>query len=106
MTDESEDVFEKMFGKAPETGYRFTAVEVTLTDNDTFKGFNIDWTAAGIGFGGMWFGWGLDKEHLKNFPKQQGFHLSTECMKDEFVEALLKEAMPQIVQILIKHRTD
>jgi len=106
MSDEPKDIFEKLFGKAPETGYEFTSVEVALTDNSVFKGFNIDWSAKGVGFGGMWFGWGVDKESLKDFPAQQGFHLSSECMSDEFVEALLKEAMPQMVQILLKHRTD
>lgn len=100
---EEPDIFEKAFGKAPKKGFKFVRVEVTLTDNEVFKGFNIAWTAKGIGFGEMWFGWGLDVERLKEYPQQRGFHLSTECMGPDFVKALMKEAMPQIVEIMLKH---
>lgn len=56
--DEVEDIFEKAFGKAPETGYEFTDIEVEVVDNDCFKGFDIGWCAKGVGFGHVWLGWG------------------------------------------------
>ena len=102
----TKDIFEKAFGKKPKKGYKFTYVEVTLTDSSVFKGFDIAWSAKGIGFGHVWFGWGIDKEYLKDFPKQQGFYLDTECMSDEFVKALMKKAMPQITDLLLKARKD
>jgi len=100
------DVWEKAFGKAPRKGYIIKNTEVELVDNDTFKGFIVNWVAQGIGFGQLFFGWGLDVERLKDYPKQRGFHCSTECMSDEFVEAVIKKAQPQILEIMCKHRTD
>lgn len=97
---------EKAFGKPPKKGYKFLATETILVDNDTFKGFVVKWSAQGIGFGECFFGWGLECERLKEFPKQQGFHLDTECMSDEFVDALLKEAYPQILELMLRHRRD
>lgn len=100
---EPKDIWEKVFGKEPKNGFKFVSVAVSLTDNEVFKGFNIQWTAKGIGFGEMWFGWGLDCKELVEYPKQRGFHISTECMGPEFVKALMKEALPQIVEIMLKH---
>lgn len=92
---------QKLFGTAPKKGYKFSSVEVKLTDNNTFKGFLIQWSAVGIGFGELWWGWGIDLEKLKEYPHQQGFHLSTESMSDEFVTALMKKALPKITKILL-----
>lgn len=103
---ESEDIFEKVFGKKPKKGYKFTHVEVSLTDNDCFKGFCIAWSAKGIGFGEVFFGWGLDMERLKDFPHQQGFYLSTEHMGAEFIQALIKKAAPKIAELILKHERE
>lgn len=103
MTDDKLDPFESIFGKAPDSGYKFLAVEVELIDNPCFKGFDIAWSAQGIGFGHVTFAWGLDLEYLKDFPKQHGFHTDTECMSQEFVQALLIEAAPKMAALLCKH---
>ena len=97
------DVFEKIFGKAPKTGYDFKSVDVEVIDSSWMKGFSIKWLAAGIGFGEVFVGWGVDTEYLKDFPRQQGFHADTELMSDEFVQALMKEAAPKIAELIIKH---
>lgn len=96
---------ERIFGRAPKVGYKFEGVKVELVDNDMFKGFYISWSASGVGFGTMFFGWG-DKEKLKGYPHQQGFHASTECMGEEFVEALMREALPEINKLILKARFD
>ena len=100
---EVEDIFERAFGKAPESGYIFRHVEVEVVDNDCFKGLMLKWSAQGIGFGEVWLGWGLDMVHLKEHPNQQGFHTDTEHMSEEFMEALLKEAAPKIAKVYIEH---
>lgn len=97
------DIFENIFGKTPKKGYHFSSVNVTLIDNDYFKGFVISWSAIGIGFGEVTLTWGLDKERLKEFPNQQGFHTDTECMSNDFVEALMKKAAPKFAELIIKH---
>ena len=97
------DPFEEMFGKKPKKGYKFTHVDVTVTDNDCFKGFDIEWFASGIGFGHVWYGWGLDMNRLKYYPQQQGFYADTEHMSEEFVQALLKVAAPKIAELIVKH---
>lgn len=104
MSKEETPIIEKLFGKAPKKGYKFTHVDVTLTDNDVFKGFHIQWGAKGVGFGEVFFGWGIDKEVLKDFPKQQGFYLDTECMSDEFIQALMKKALPKMTALILKAR--
>ena len=103
---EPKDIFEKAFGKAPKKGYKFRHVATTLIDNDCFKGFVIQWSAQGVGFGELTFTWGLDMERLKDYPKQQGFHCDSECMSDEFIHALMKKAAPQIAEILIKYEVN
>ncbi len=93
--------WEKAFGKRPETGYEFPEIHVHLVDSEDFKGFSIAWLASGIGFGQYFFGWGMDTERLKAFPKQRGFYSDSECMGDEFVEALMSAAAPQLARLLI-----
>lgn len=99
----SKDSFEKAFGKAPESGYEFKHIEIEIVDNATFKGFDIGWSASGIGFGHVWFGWGLDVEALKEYPNQKGFYTDSEYMSDEFIQALMKEVAPKLAEIIIKH---
>jgi len=93
------DIFEKLFGKAPEEGYEFTSVEVNIIDNDRFKGFAISWCAKGIGFGEVTLTWGLDEE-LKEY-NQYGFHSDTELMSREFVDALMVAAAPKLAKIIV-----
>lgn len=100
------DPFEKAFGKAPKKGYKFSSVEVSVIDNDSFKGFDIAWSAVGIGFGHVVMAWGLDMKLLKDSPDQQGFYTGTEYMSDAFVQALMKKAAPLFADIIIKHDKD
>lgn len=104
MSKDGEDIFEKAFGKAPDEGYIFRSTEVELVDNTRFKGFILRWSAQGIGFGEVFYGFGLG-EDLKQY-NQHGFHCSTECMSAEFVAALLDECGPQMVDLLMKHKRD
>ena len=100
------DPLEKAFGKAPETGYDFKYVDIELVDSGWMKGFLIKWGAAGVGFGQVFVGWGIDMEYLKEYPKQQGFHSDTEYMSDEFIQALMKEAAPKLAEIIINGDKD
>lgn len=95
------DPFENIFGKKPKKGYKFVSVEVDIVDNSRFKGFDISWTAQGVGFGHVFLGWGIDLIALKDYPDQQGFYSDTEFMDDEFVKSLMKEAAPKIAKIII-----
>lgn len=100
MTSDVKNLWEKVFGKEPEKGYKFHGTKVEVVDSDIFKGFVIHWSAAGIGFGQVFVGWGLNVKKLKSYPKQQGFHTDTECMSQEFVEALMKEVAPELAKII------
>lgn len=94
--------FENMFGKRPKKGYRFRYVEVEVIDNENFKGFDIGWSASGIGFGHVSVVWGIS-DHIKNdWPKQYGFHVDTEGMSDKFIQALMKKAAPKIAELIIQ----
>jgi hypothetical protein len=94
----SEDIFEKLFGKAPEEGYEFKDTKVELVDNERFKGFVIKWLASGIGFGEVWVGWDLKGCELS----KKGFYSDTEFMSEEFINALITHVSPEIAKIIIK----
>ena len=98
----SEDIFEDLFGKKPKEGYEFTHSEVKLLDSDRFKGFLISWGAKGVGFGELFYGWGVDAD-LKKY-NQYGFHSDTENMNAEFVGALLDEVGPQMINLIMGTR--
>jgi hypothetical protein len=96
------DEWEKAFGKEPEVGYIFNNIEVILCDT-WFKGFVIKWSAQGIGFGELFFGCGTIEKHKDT--GQYGFCSDVEQMSKEFVEALLKEASPQIVKAIMENQS-
>ena len=88
---EATKTWKKVFGEEPETGYNFKRVSVDLMDLEKSRGFRIRWAASGIGFGELAIIW----------SSEQGFYTDTEYMGEEFVSALIKEATPQIVKIII-----
>jgi hypothetical protein len=94
---------EKAFGSKPKKGYKFTAIEVTSYDTVDFKGLDIGWAASGIGFGHVTISWGVSDRIRKEWPKQYGFHCDTECMSQEFVEALIRAAAPKIAELITKN---
>lgn len=100
------DLTEELFGKKPKKGFKFKYVDIELVDSENFKGFLIRWFAHGIGFGEVWLGWGLDTQELKEYPKQIGFHSSTECMSEEFLKAVMKKAIPKIIELMLKSKLD
>lgn len=91
------DIFEDLFGKAPEKGYEFTSVDVNVFDYEItpeqhdgdfvghHKGLVVSWAATGIGFG----------EITLNI-KEDKIEIDSECMSKEFVKALLEFALPKI----------
>jgi hypothetical protein len=93
-----EDVIEKAFGKSPEKGYKFKYVDVEIC-NTWFKGFIIRWGAYGIGFGEFTFGFGTKPE----YKEQYGFYTDSELMSEEFAQALMKEALPQMVKKIMEY---
>lgn len=97
------DLFEKAFGPAPKEGvYNFKSIDVEVVDNKHFKGFVIHWLCEGVGFGEYFFGWGLNPEYVS----QLGFHSSSEYMAKEFIEQLMKAALPEITDLVIKADRD
>ena len=78
----AKDIFEKVFGERPATGYEFTHLEVEPFINERFSGFVIRWSAKGIGFGEVTF----------YTDKSDGqFKVDTECMDKIFLMALFHE---------------
>lgn len=103
-TKQHKDVFEGLFGKRPKKGFKFTHVEVEIIDNKDFKGFDIGWSAQGIGFGHVAISWGVGNYVKRNWPQQYGFYVNTENMSDEFIHALMKKALPKITELMLKHK--
>lgn len=92
---------EKAFGVRPKTGYEFRDIDVKVMDSPEFKGLNIAWSATGMGFGNVTIAWGMGEKIKNEWPKQYGFHCSTECMSEEFVKALVIAAAPKIATLIM-----
>ena len=88
MPKKKKDIFEELFGKQPKTGYTFNCIQVSPYQNEKFAGINIAWSAKGVGFGEV------------NFSIKEGkIEMDTECMSNEFIIALLAQAIPHLIKI-------
>lgn len=77
-----ESIFEKMFGKQPDSGYKFNSVSVHMG----VRSIIVYWVAQGVGFGSTTF----------IFDRKIGFWIDTECMSKQFVKALIEEVVTRI----------
>ena len=75
------DIFEKLFGKKPETGYIFTHIRVSVG----WRAIIISWGAQGVGFG-----------ETTIFMDKKKINIDTECMGKVFCDAVVAEAVKQM----------
>lgn len=82
MGEEPKDIFEKIFGKKPASGFIFKHLDVTFG----WRAIIIKWSAQGIGFGELTF----------IFDKDNGLVMDIECMDDEFIHACVSETITRL----------
>lgn len=84
MSEENKDpknIFEKLFGQEPESGYIFRGLQFSLGH----RAVVISWSCQGIGFG-----------ELALIFSEAGMDMDTECMGNDFVVAALDETIKRI----------
>ena len=76
-----EDMWEKTFGKLPETGYVFNGIQVSLG----WRALCINWSAQGIGFG-----------EVALYIENQKIKIDDEYSGKDFCDALIDAAVKKL----------
>jgi hypothetical protein len=76
------DIFEKLFGKPPESGYEYNYLKFHLG----WRAVIIQWGCKGVGFGELVF----------IFDPERGLQIDHECMGREFTLFTIDEAVRRI----------